>query len=105
MFLSLDYIYVPTEDVDAGVRAYVADVGAEVVWKVRGMGTVVACLRVSETGPAILLSGHLEGPAPILVYRVADYDAAVAKLREAGGDRLPQLENPQGAGASFDMPG
>jgi hypothetical protein len=35
------------------------------------MGTTVACLRVSETGPAVL-SGHLEGEQPILIYRVAE---------------------------------
>jgi hypothetical protein len=61
LFLSLDFLYVPTADVDAAARHYVEQLGAELVWKVRGMGTVVACLRVSEAGPAILLSGHLEG--------------------------------------------
>jgi hypothetical protein len=45
------------------------------------MGTVVACLRISHAGPQILLSGHLEGTDPILIYRVSDYDAAVSDLR------------------------
>ena len=53
MFGSLDYIYVPTTDVDAAMRYYVSALGAEPVWKVRGMSTTVACLRVSESGPAI----------------------------------------------------
>lgn len=104
MLESLDYVYVPTEDVDAGIRSYLERLGAELVWKVRGMGTVVACLRVSETGPAILLSGHLEGPAPILVYRVGDYEAAVARLRSAGALDIRELEIPQGPCASFGMP-
>jgi hypothetical protein len=34
--------------------------GATLVWKVRAAGTAVACLRVSEVGPAILISGHLQ---------------------------------------------
>ena len=104
MFLSLDYVYVPTEDVDEAARRYV-ELGAELVWKVRGMGTVVANLRVSETGPAILLSGHLDGTVPILVYRVADYGEAVARLGAAGIVELHELEIPQGPCASFVAPG
>jgi hypothetical protein len=105
VFLSLDFVYVPTEDVDAGVRRYVEELGAELVWKVRGMETTVACLRVSEAGPAILLSGHLEGESPILIYRVADYDAAVAELKAAGADGLHELEIPPGPCATFRAPG
>ena len=104
-FESLDYIYVPTADVNASTRRYVGELGAELVWKVRGMGTIVACLRVSATGPAILLSGHLEGATPILVYRVADYGAAIAQLRAAGVGELHELEIPQGPCASFVAPG
>jgi hypothetical protein len=104
MFESLDYLYVPTSDVDAAARAYVERLGAELVWKIRGMGTTVACLRVSDAGPLVLLSGHLEGRAPILVYRVADYRAAIASLRDAGADDIHELEIPQGPCASFGMP-
>ena len=78
MFGSLDYIYVPAADVDGEVLRYVQTLGAELVWKVRGMGTTVACLRVGESGPAILLSGHLRGQGAILVYRVQDYATTVA---------------------------
>ena len=58
MFGSLDYIYVPAADVDSEVLRYVETLGAELVWKVRGMGATVACVRVGQPGPAILLSGH-----------------------------------------------
>ena len=85
VFGSLDYIYVPAADVDGEALRYVQTLGAELVWKVRGMGTTVACLRVGESGPAILLSGHLRGQGAILVYRVQDYAATVAQLRA----RLP----------------
>src|SRR5207253_8477222 len=77
---------------------------AELAWKVRGMETVVACLRLSDAGPGILLSGHLEGEVPILVYRVADYEAIVASLRAAGIE-LHELEIPHGPCASFQAPG
>ena len=64
------------------------------------METVVACLRVSEQGPKILLSEHLDGPAPVLVYRVADYTEAVAQLRAAGATDVRELEIPHGPCAS-----
>ena len=104
MFRSLDFIYVSTDDVDAAARGYVEQLGAEMVWKVRGMSTVVACLRVSGEGPSILLSGHLEGPTPILIYRVDDHDATVAALRQAGV-AVRELENPHGPCAVFTAPG
>jgi len=103
VFLSLDFIYVPADDVDAAARAYVDQLGAEMVWKVRGMSTVVACLRVSGDGPAILLSGHLEGPTPILIYRVDDHDATVAALLQSG-IAVRELEIPHGPCAAFTAP-
>jgi hypothetical protein len=98
---SLDYLYVPTSDVGASARRYVDELGAELMWKVRGMGTVVACLRISADGPAILLSEHLDGTVPILVYRVTDYDAAVQRLRDKGIADIHELEIPHGPCASF----
>ncbi len=105
VFLSLDFVYVPTADVDAAASAYVDVLGARLEWKVRGMGTVVACLRVSEAGPAILLSGHLHGEQPILVYRVEDYRAAVDQLRSGGVADIRELEIPHGPCASFRLEG
>lgn len=102
MFGSLDYIYVPAADVDAEASRYVEVLGAELIWKVRGMGTTVACLRAGEPGPAILLSGHLQGPGAILVYRVQDYAATVAHLREQNV-AVRELEIPHGPCATFTM--
>lgn len=56
-FLSLNYVYVPTADADAAARQYVEAFRARLAWLVRGMGTAVACLRLAEDGPAVLLSG------------------------------------------------
>ena len=102
MFGSLDYIYGPAADVDAEARRYAETLGAELAWKVRATGTTVACLRVAETGPAILLSGHLQGPGAILVYRVEDYAATVGRLREQGV-AVHELEIPHGPCATFTM--
>jgi len=99
---SLDYLYVPAADVDAEIQRYAETLGAELVWKVRAMGTTVACLRIAETGPAVLLSGHLQGPGAILVYRVEDYAATVRQLRERGVS-VHELEIPHGPCATFTL--
>jgi hypothetical protein len=105
VLLSLDYVYVPTDDVVGAAQRYVEAFGARVVWRVRGMGTVVACLRVDEEGPAILLSGHLTGENPVLVYRVESYRRSIEGLRAAGIGPITELEIPHGPCASFRAPG
>ena len=102
MLGSLDYIYVPAADVDAESQRYAETLGAELAWKVRAMGTTVACLRVADAGPAILPSGHLQGPGAILVYRVEDYAATVRQLRERGVT-VHELEIPHGPCATFTL--
>jgi hypothetical protein len=104
MFGSLDYVYVPSAGVDGEAQRYVETLGAELIWKVRGMGTTVACLRIGEPGPAILLSGHLPGTTAILVYRVPDYAATVAQLRQRNVT-VDELEIPHGPCATFTMAG
>ena len=69
------------------------------------MGTVVACVQFGDTTPSILLSGHLEGEVPVLIYRVADYRSTVEDLRAAGVDDLHELEIPHGPCASFRAAG
>jgi hypothetical protein len=103
-FGSLDFVYVPTTDVDDAQRHYVDELGAELVWRVRGMGTTVVCLRMSAVGPAILLSGHLHGATPILVHRVDDYAATTEQLKRQGVE-LHELEIPHGPCASFTAVG
>ena len=105
MFESLDFVYAPTSEVDAAAARHVKVLGAELVWKVRAMDTTVAALRVSDAGPQILLSGHLQGERPILVYRVADYRQSVAALRAAGLTEVEELEIPYGPCAAFRLEG
>jgi predicted enzyme related to lactoylglutathione lyase len=106
MFGSLDFLYVPAADVDRAVEYYVRVLGAELIWKIHDEEAVVAQLRLSETGPALLLADHLAGNVPILIYRVEDLDAAVAALRSRGwqpdGDRF---EIPHGPCVTFKDPG
>jgi hypothetical protein len=105
MFESLDFVYVPTADVDGTAAHYVDVLGGELLWKVRAMGTTVAAVRLSGEGPQVLLAGHLHGDTPILVYRVADYGRAVASLRAAGLHELDELEIPHGPCAAFRAEG
>jgi catechol 2,3-dioxygenase-like lactoylglutathione lyase family enzyme len=102
---SLDFVYVPTGDVDRAVDFYCDQLQATLVFRIRSMGTTVAAVRVSAEGPTILLAGHLEGPVPILVYRVADYLAALAALRARGVTDIHELEIPHGPCAVFEAEG
>jgi hypothetical protein len=101
VYLALDFVYVPTADVDAAIAHYVDILGGELAWKVRGMSTVVANIRLSAVGPAVLLSEHLEGEIPILIYRVENYRNAIATLRSRGVTGIRELEIPHGPCASF----
>ncbi len=68
------------------------------------MGTTVAAVRVSDGGPLILLAGHLQGEAPILVYRTDDYAGTTAALKDAGVE-LDEFDIPHGPCAAFRAKG
>lgn len=103
MFESLDFIYAPCGDVHAVAAHHVQALGAELLWTVRAMDTTVAALRLSSTGPQILLSGHLAGDQPVLVYRVADYQQTVQALYDRGVTGIRELEIPHGPCAAFRL--
>ncbi|HEY7525186.1 MAG TPA: VOC family protein [Candidatus Limnocylindrales bacterium] len=105
MFDRLDYVYVPSRDVADDVRWFTNILGARLVFAIEGMGTRVAMLELTEAPPRILLADHLDGEAPVLVYRVADLAAATHELRERGFDDGHALEIPQGPVRSFAGPG
>jgi hypothetical protein len=105
VFESLDFLYVPSADVAADM-AYVRDVlGGEVVFAVDGMGARVAAIRLTKAPPLVLLTDHLEGDRPILVYRVPDLKAALAVLESRGWEREGTFEIPHGPVCSFTVPG
>jgi hypothetical protein len=105
MFLSLDYVYMPSRDV-ASDMAYFTDVlGGRLVFAIDGMGTRVAMVDLTDGPPRILLADHVEGDRPILVYRVTDLDATRGELRARGWDEGHGLEIPQGPVRSFTGPG
>lgn len=105
MFEALDYIYMPSRDVARDMTYFTEVLGARQVFAIEGMGTRVAMLELTEGPPRLLLADHLVGDRPVLVYRVADLEAAGAKLRERGWDEGHGLEIPQGPVRSFIAPG
>jgi hypothetical protein len=69
------------------------------------MGTRVAMVRLTDSSPLVLLADHVEGDAPILVYRVASLAAAVRDLKTRGWKQGRRLELPMGPACSFAAPG
>ncbi len=105
MFERLDYVYMPSLDPAADVAYFEGVLGARVIFAIEGMGTRVAMVELAPDAPRILLAGHLEGEQPVLVYRVADLDAAVGELRARGWSGGHTLEIPQGPVHTFAAPG
>ena len=105
MFEQLDYLYVPSRDVAADIAYFTDVLGARLIFAIEGMGTRVAMVELTDGPPKVVLTGHLHGDQPILVYRVADLDAATEELRAAGSDLGHALEIPQGPVRSFTAPG
>src|SRR4029450_6643029 len=77
---SLDFLYMPSTDVARDLAFYRDVIGAEVVFAIEAFGTRVAQVRLSDGGPRLLLAGHLEGEAPVVLHRVDDLEAAIADL-------------------------
>ena len=104
-FQQLDFLYVRSSDV-AGDLAFFSDVlGGRVVFAIDSMGTRVAAVRLTEDPPLLLLTDHLEGDRPILVYRVPDLETALTQLEGRGWRREHTFEIPHGPICSFENPG
>ncbi|HEY8818393.1 MAG TPA: hypothetical protein VIM25_06200 [Candidatus Limnocylindrales bacterium] len=100
----LDFLYTPSRDVAADTADFTAVLGGRLVFAIEDSGIRVAMIELAGA-PRILLTDHLDGDRPILVYRVADLDAAVAALRDRGWMPERSLEIPHGPCSSFRSPG
>ena len=105
MFEQLDYVYMPSRDVAADVGFFTEVLGGRLVFAIDGMGTRVAMIELTDGPPQLLLAGHLDGDRPVLVYRVADLEAAAEDLESRGWTAEHALEIPQGPVRSFAGPG
>jgi hypothetical protein len=104
-FQQLDFLYTPSRDVATDLVYLTEVLGGRVVFAVEAMGTRVAAVQLTTGPPLVLLADHVEGERPILVYRVADLDAALAGLEARGWQRQRTLEIPHGPCCSFQTPG
>jgi hypothetical protein len=104
-FESLDFVYMPSADVATDVRHFTEVLGGELVFAIEAFGTRVAMVRMTAEPPAVLLAGHLEGERPVLVFRVADLEAAVAAVEERGFEPGERFGIPHGPGCMLDAPG
>jgi predicted enzyme related to lactoylglutathione lyase len=101
----LDFVYMPSRDPARDLAFYRDALGGQVVFAIEAMGTRVAQLTLGEPGPRLMLADHLEGERPILVFRVRDFDAALAQLESRGAQVERRLEIPHGPCAALRMPG
>lgn len=104
-FERLDFIYMPSRDVAADARWFTETLGGRLIFAVEGMGTRVAMIALTDEPPRILLADHVKGDRPILVYRVAAFEAALVALESRGWKRGGSIEIPHGPLCSFRAPG
>lgn len=105
MFESLDFVYLPSRDVAADLKYFSEGMGGTVVFAIEAFGTRVAMVELSERPPPVLLAEHLEGDAPVLVFRVKDLERAIAELAERGVDIGPRFGIPHGPGVELETGG
>jgi hypothetical protein len=103
-FEQLDFLYTPSRDVAADLMYFTEVLGGRVVFAVEGMGARVAGIALTEGPPLVLLTDHVEGERPILVYRVEDLRASMKSLEARGWERAHTLEIPHGPCCSFRTP-
>jgi hypothetical protein len=105
VFDELEFIYCPSSDVSIERTHYVERLGAHVVFAIEAFDTRVAMLRLTATGPKLLLAQHLHGEQPVLIYRVPDLDAAEAELSARGVGLSPRFGFPDGDAVELAVPG
>ena len=102
---TLDFIYLPSRDVAAELAHFTRRLGGELVFAIERFGTRVAMVELAAQPPALLLAEHLEGDAPVLVYRVEDLEQTLAELERRGVEVAARFGIPHGPGAELVSPG
>jgi hypothetical protein len=104
-FARLDFLYVPSADVASDLAFFTDVLGGRVVFAIEGMGARVAAVELADGPPTLLLTDHVSGERPILVYRVTDLTATLDELESRGWEREGTFEIPHGPICSFRTPG
>lgn len=93
----LIYLYIGSSDVGRDLRFYLEGLGGEQVWRFQAMGADVAGVRLSESGPLVILADHRPVPSVLPIWKSADLDEAAAKLKAAGWQEVGhRVEVPDG---------
>ena len=103
-FGTLDYVYMPSHDVAADLRYFTETLGGQAIFAIDDGGTKVAMVTLGTEPPRLLLTDHLDTDAPILVFKVDDLSAQVARLHRHKVDGW-RLELPMGPAFSWTAPG
>ena len=64
MFLSLDYIYIPSADPATEASFFSESLGAQIDFAIEAFDTRVGMVTLGA-GPPLLFAGHLDGERPI----------------------------------------
>src|SRR5207245_6956795 len=96
LFEHLDFLYTPSRDVAADMGYFADMLGGRIVFAIEAMGTRVAALEVAKDSPLVLLTDHLDGDRPVLVYRVTNLAQTVAVLHSRGWPKQDTFEIPHG---------
>jgi hypothetical protein len=103
-FESLDFLYVPATNIDESITYYTKTLDGELLWKIHAYGVWVACIRLSNKEPYILLADHIKKKDLMLIYRVNDLDRTASELRSRGWREEKSLEIPNGPCLTFRDP-
>ena len=104
IFESLDFLYVPAPNIQESITYYTKVLDGELLWKIHAYGVWVACVKLSDKEPYILLANHIERKDLMLIYRVNNLDKATSVLRARGWKEEKILEIPNGPCLTFRDP-
>jgi hypothetical protein len=102
---SLDFVYLPSTDVEADVAWARDEFGAQVIFAIDSSGTRVAMVELAAAPPSLLFADHLGQDSGLFVYRVEDLAAETASLADRGWAAEHRLELPMGPCRTFRSPG
>ena len=104
IFESLDFLYVPAPNIDESITYYTKTLDGELLWKIHAYGVWVACIKLSNREPYILLADHIEKKDLILIYRVNNLDKTFSELKSRGWIEERKMEIPNGPCYTFHDP-
>src|SRR4051812_1022805 len=87
------------------MRFFSEVLGGRIAFAIDAMGARVAKIELTSGPPHILLTDHLQGERPVMVYRVSGLGEAVAALRRRGFRKGRDVELPMGTCRTFSGPG